>query len=214
MSKPKVILFDCDGVLIRYPHDFIAELEQTGLVRARDVLRRFNSEADEAMRKGDGAGIPVMLERYLAELGWGKSALEFLEEQLSYTKKYVDEKLLGEIKKLRAAGTRCSLATNQNRYRAQFILNDLGLKEHFDDLYLSCEIGCRKNEPEFWEYVLDDMREKARIVSGWEVVYFDDGQENIDMASQFGLQSFLFTNIIQFERDMNMLGFNMTLNKF
>jgi HAD superfamily hydrolase (TIGR01509 family) len=214
MPKPKVILFDCDGVLIRYPHDFIAQLEQNGMVYAREVLRRFNTEADEAIAAGNIEGVNGILKPHLEELGWKESAERFLDEQLLYTKKYVDEKLIASIQKLRQQGTRCCLATNQNLYRAKFILDDLDFKHQFDDFYISSDVGFRKTETGFWNHVLGDLGEKALVSNGWEVVYFDDKQENIDSASIAGIQSFLFTNIIQFERDMNMLGFTVSLNKY
>lgn len=215
MSKPKIIIFDFDGVLFRHPYSFIKELENKGYQNADKVMQPYYKEIS-AMTCGneDCEDEEKVTEPYLLKLGWKGTVSEFLDEQAQFTKRYLDQNMISEIGNLRAQNIKCYLATNQGVYRTRFILEDLNFREIFDGHYISSEIGFRKNTDEFWRYALEDIEKETGISSAWEIIYFDDTQANIDVASRFGIQGFLFTDTIQFENDMNMLGFDVSLNKF
>lgn len=214
MSKPKVILFDVDGVLIRLPYYFTKVLEERGREGAEKIMNPFYLEESNSLYNEGRGDAREMVVLYLEKLGWKGTAKEFFDEQFNFEKDYLDKDFIVLVEELRNQGVRCCLATDQEKYRAQFLLKDLNFQEIFDERYVSCDIKFRKCMEGFWEYVLNDLEKYLPGIRPWEIVYFDDVKKNIDVASRFGIQSFLFTDKLQFENDMNMLGFDVSLNKF
>jgi HAD superfamily hydrolase (TIGR01509 family) len=214
MAKPKVILFDCDGVLIRYPNSFLEELERQGYANARSILGPFLQQDQKTLDRREKEDEMSAVLPYLREMGWAGTAEEFFAGLLPRMQKHLDRNLIAEIQKIRQQGVRCCLATNQWPYQKKQLLEDLGLKDSFDRHYISCDIGFKKAAPGFWQYVLRDLEKELGAVNPWDIVYFDDSHDNVETASRFGLQSYFFKDLVQFERDLNMLGLYVTLNKY
>lgn len=213
MSKPKVILFDVDGVLIRYRRNFTGELEAQGYTDAPRIMQSYYHADNTALYNEGRKTEEEVVEPFLREFGWKGTATDYLEAQCDFTRQHLDRDLLSVIGKLRTEGVLCYIATNQGPYQGRFLREQL-LRDYFDGYYVSCDIGCKKDAPQFWEYVLQDLENKKGITIPWDMAYFDDSRKNIETASGYGIQSFLFTGNLQFENDMNMLGFEISLNSF
>lgn len=61
--------------------------------------------------------------------------------------------------------------------------------EFFDKVYASHIVGYMKPDPQFYLHILKEER-----VSPVQVVFVDDMRENVQMASQLGILSILFTD--------------------
>jgi FMN phosphatase YigB (HAD superfamily) len=213
MSKPKIILFDVDGVLIRYRHNFTDELAEQGYKDAPWIMQPYYHADNTALYNEGSKTEEEVLEPFLGGLGWKGTVKDYLDAQCSFARQHLDSALIAKIQEVRAGGTLCYIATNQGPYQGRFLSEEL-LKDSFDGHYISCNIGCKKDMPEFWDHVLQDLEDKKGITIPWDMAYFDDSGKNIEVASGFGIQSFLFTGNLQFENDMNMLGFDIALNSF
>lgn len=214
MSKPKIILFDVDGVLIRYPHSFSEDMKRRGYPEAKTVLEEFYDISHNRIYNEGRGDMQELIVPYLQKLGWQGSVEDFFKEQHEYSKRYLDGDMMALAPQLKQQGVGCYLASNQDKYRAHFLWEEAGLRDIFDGHYFSCDIGHKKDDNGFWEYVLEDIGKIMPGVQAWDIIYFDDAKGNIDAAAQFGIQSFLFTDKLQFENDMNMLGFDVSINKF
>lgn len=201
MNKIKIILFDVDNVLIRPPHYYSAELRKQGYKNAEEALTTFFTKGDYRKCSEGKADELKLIIPYLQKFGWKKGAEEYFLEQFQFEAKYVDKDLLSTIKKLKKQNTQCYLATDQTKYRAEYILNDMGFKNIFDKHFLSYSIGYRKCHGEFWEYVLKELKKSEKITAG-EIAYFDNAQPNVDAAAKFGIKAFLFTNKTKFKKDL------------
>lgn len=82
------------------------------------------------------------------------------------------------------------------------MLDDLAFRTQFDEHFISCFVGYRKCAGVFWEQVLAALEEKFPDLQVSDIVFFDDIQRNIDVASKYGIQACLFTEIEQFYNDM------------
>lgn len=51
-----------------------------------------------------------------------------------------------------------------------------------------------------------DLKKEFPNIKPEEIVFFDDTKNNADAALKFGIRVFLFTDMIQFEKDMAMVG--------
>ncbi|MDD3006378.1 MAG: hypothetical protein PHX30_02220 [Candidatus Pacebacteria bacterium] len=214
MSKPKIILFDVDGVLIRYPHNFSEEMKRRGYPEAKKVLGEFYDITNNRIYNEGKGDMKEMIVPYLKRFGWQGTVDDFFKEQMDFSRRYLDGDLVSLAGELKKQGIGCYLASNQDKYRAQFLWEDLNLQQSFDGHFFSCEIGYKKDDDGFWEYALENISGNNSGISTWDIIYFDDARGNVEAASKFGIQSFLFTDKIQFENDMNMLGFDISLNEF
>jgi putative hydrolase of the HAD superfamily len=114
----------------------------------------------------------------------------------------------GEVKQLleesRTSGVRVIGVTNTNTvhltawwpwYQAEFPV--------FDAVYASPEIGCRKPDRAFFDYVL---RVEGVGVED-DVVFVDDVAENVDGASRAGIPGFVYHNVEQMRMQLHDRGF-------
>jgi HAD superfamily hydrolase (TIGR01509 family) len=70
---------------------------------------------------------------------------------------------------------------------------------HFETLYCSPALGCRKPEKEIYRKVLDDLQLNAR-----EVLFMDDNTDNIRGAREAGIDSILVQSAGQMMRDVEV----------
>jgi HAD superfamily hydrolase (TIGR01509 family) len=69
----------------------------------------------------------------------------------------------------------------------------MGLKNVFDNIYSSSEVGYLKSEPEFYQYIINDLG-----LDPEEILFIDDRQRNIDLAQSLGLvNSYLVNNFTE-----------------
>ena len=68
--------------------------------------------------------------------------------------------------------------------------------EYFDGVFCSAEIGFKKPQKEYFEYILDSLG-----VLPNQVIYFDDAEENIDTAESLWIDARLYKNISDFHID-------------
>lgn len=205
MNKAKIILFDIDGVLIRLPHYFSEELEKQGYKNAETSMTSFHRGEDNARCLEGGADSRNMILPYLKKFSWNGSAVDYLSKQYDYESKYLDKDLVFMVKKLRNQGIKCCLCTDQDKNRAEYILNDMDFKNIFDKGYVSCYIGFRKCHENFWNFVIKDLKKEFPELNPGEILYFDDIQNNIEVALKFGIRAFLYKDIDRFKKDIGLV---------
>ncbi len=67
----------------------------------------------------------------------------------------------------------------------------------FEKAYISFEVGKHKPNRDFFEYVLDDLNLEAG-----QCVFIDDNQKNVEVAGKIGINSILYKNAKQLEKDL------------
>lgn len=207
-NKIKVILFDIDGVLIRLPNYFSEELEKQGYKKAEKSLTSFFQGSDNWKCLEGKASSEKIIVPYLEKFGWREAAEDYFKKQFQFEKKYLDQNIILQIKQLCNQGIKCYLSTDQIENRAEFFLNEMNFRDIFDGYFVSCYIGFRKRHDDFWIYVINKLKKELKGIKADEIVFFDDIQNNIDVASKFGIKAILFEDVIQFEKDLMSLGFS------
>ena len=205
-KKPKVILFDIDGVLIRLPNYFSEELDRQGYERAEESLTPFYKGSDNWECLEGKANSEKKIVPYLEKFGWKETAEEYFEKQFQFEKKYLDQNIISQIEQFRAQGIKCYLCTDNAGSRSGFLLNEMNFKNIFDGYFISCFIGYRKRHDEFWIYLMNKLEKELNGVKSGEIVFFDDTQNNVDVALKFGINAVLFEDAVQFEKDLMLLG--------
>lgn len=112
--------------------------------------------------------------------------------------KNVDEQVLRIVQLVRQSGIHCYIATNQEKYRVDYLRKQLGFDLIFDGIFDSATIGLRKPSLAFYEAVGDSLG-----VSGKNILYWDDSPANVMGARQYGWNSELY---IGFQNFVTTLG--------
>ena len=205
MKNIKAILFDVDGVLIRPPHFYNKELELKGYKGAEESLNTYYSESNHLPSIEGRVDSKESITPYLRNFGWEHSADEYFEQQFGFERKYLDRDVMLIVDKLRTQGVKCYLATDQEKHRAQYLLESMNFKTIFNAHFISCLIGSRKCHNSFWEYVIRELKAAHVSIEPDEIMFFDDIQGNIDTALKFGIKAKLFESVSQFENDRSFL---------
>lgn len=124
-----------------------------------------------------------VIEPYLSLWWWNASVDEYLHEWFSHENK-PDALLIEYIQELRKKGFKCYVATNQEKYRLNYLRNTMNFWIFFDGVFCSAEIGIKKPEEWFYKFILEYL-----WVGGDEIVYFDDDEKNILSAEKLGIKS-------------------------
>ncbi|MFZ2887163.1 MAG: HAD-IA family hydrolase [Minisyncoccia bacterium] len=184
----KAILFDADGVVIKKRDRFFSErFAEKQEVPLSDVLPFFKNEMLQAfVGKAD---IKQALTTYLPKWKWNDSVDDFLAYWFGEESPR-DEGVIAYVQELRQKGTRCYVATDREKYWAEYLLETSGLKKDFDGFFFSYDIGHEKDAPEFFEEVLSRLELKPE-----EVQYWDDDQKNVDVAKALGIDARFYSNL-------------------
>ena len=197
MTKTKVILFDIDGVLIRLPNYFSEELDKQSYKKAEENLTSFFKGSDNWKCLEGKANPEKSIVPYLEKFGWKETAEDYFKKQFQFEKKYLDQDLIKQIKEYRNQGIKCYLSTDQIENRAEFLLNEMNFKNIFNGSFMSCYMGYRKCHDQFWIAVIKKLKKEIKDIEPDEIIFFDDIQNNVDVASKFGINAILFKDASQ-----------------
>jgi putative hydrolase of the HAD superfamily len=199
----KAVIFDSDGMLVHGPrfsdkyvadHDiaitlmspFFAGPFQQCIVGKADLL--------EELRKG-----------WLEKWKWKGSAEELLNYWFSVGD-VGDETVLASVPALRRKNIFCVVATNQEKYRTEYLSKTFRYDLAFNKVYSSAYIGSKKPEREFFAHITDDLAEAYGIARPNEVMFWDDDLDNVRGADDFGFDARHFTDAASYTRVMTEAG--------
>jgi putative hydrolase of the HAD superfamily len=191
--SPRVILFDADGVLT-LPEEVFS------VVYAKS--HGFDVEPFEHFFRNDWQEIVTGkkdLKESIAEnqelWRWGKSPEELLKFWFE-TEDVRNNELLELVSKLKAKGIPCYLATDQEKYRGEYMQNVM-FKDIFDGYFISANLGVTKTNPKFYEMIVEQLQQKHPELAPQDITFFDDSQSKVDTACSVGINGQLYTDIKQ-----------------
>jgi len=173
----KCILFDADGVVVN-SEMFSVQYQKEHDVSNDDMLPFFKGEFQNCIV--GKADLIELVKPWLSKWKWNGTVDEFLQFWFK-AEHNVDERIISVIQQLRKKGIKCYLATNQEKYRIQYMKNYMGFEELFDHVFSSAEIGHKKPEREFYKFILDEIKNEHKIYPH-EILFFDDSLENVKEA--------------------------------
>jgi len=194
--KAPVVLFDADGVLT-LPEEVFS------VVYARS--HGLDPEPFEQFFRNDWKPIVTgkqdLKEAIKAnpELWQWDGSTEDLLKYWFETEDVQNQELVEVIQKLKEAGVHCYLATEQERYRGEYMKNVM-FKDLFDGYFVTAELGVSKTVPQFFELILDKLRQEFPDLQPHEVIFFDDSQSKVDTACSAGIDGRLYTDVEQVRR--------------
>ena len=189
LSNIKILLFDFGGVVVDIDRGkAVQRFEEIGLEQADSLLDTYKQN-----------GIFLQLEEGILTPGEFYDALcqlagkEIPSEQIDYAWMgffpAVKQERLDYINNLRK-NYRVCLLSNTNPIvmgwarSAQLSQAGKPLDAYFDKLYLSYQMGMVKPKPEIFEQIL-----KSENIAPDQIMFFDDGPANIEVAASLGFKT-------------------------
>lgn len=195
MKSEKVILLDVDGVVIEKSKVFSIRISKLLNIPLEKVLPFFKNEFQLCLT-GE-ADLKVELEKYIASWGWKGTVDEILKFWFEGEAK-LNTEVLDVIKSLKSKGTKVYLATNNEKYRVNYLSKEVGLENYVDGIFSSAGLGFKKPDEHFYIKVLGLLKVHPKAVFFW-----DDDEENVDGAKKVGINSYLYTDILDIKDYLN-----------
>ncbi len=171
--RMKTFVFDADGVLC-VAGPFTAALEREHGIPAERLQPFFRSVFRECVV--GTRDLKAELGPRLPGWGWRGSVEEFLQFWFAREDRLCPQVLEG-VRTLRKRGHCCLLGTNQEKYRAAYLRQAMGLTGEFDGIFPSCELGHAKPSPGFFSAIEQRTGQPAA-----QFMLVDDNKANVHGA--------------------------------
>jgi putative hydrolase of the HAD superfamily len=188
--KNKIYMFDADGVVIQ-SQMFSYKYAQEFNINISELDNFFKTDFQACLiGKSD---LKIVIKPWLKKWNWSKPVDEFLDYWFK-AEHSINFELIENIKELRKSKIKCVLATNQEKYRLEYMKKEMDFETIFDKIYSSNLIGFKKPALEYYRFILNDLNENPS-----NIIFYDDRQENIESAKLLGINSHLYNKSIKIE---------------
>jgi putative hydrolase of the HAD superfamily len=183
--KNKIYMFDADGVVIQ-SQMFSYKYAQEFNIKISELDDFFKTDFQECLvGKSD---LKIAITPWLEKWNWSRSVDDFLDYWFK-AEHNLNFDLIKNIRELRKKKMKCVLATNQEKYRLEYMKKEMDLESIFDKIYSSNVIGFKKPSIQYYAYILNDLNENPA-----DIIFYDDSQENIESAKLLGINSNLYNS--------------------
>ncbi len=183
----KAILFDADGVAIK-KHPYFSEVFASEHNIPFEKVNPFFKNHLKDIQTGK-ADLKIEFAPFFKEWGIDVSIDEYLKQWHEF-EGVPNEEVLHFVDSLRARGVKCYLATDQDKYRAEYMDTVMGFKNRFDGSFYSCDVGYRKSDAEFFAFIIEKLK-----LTPADIMYWDDDAENVEVSKKVGVDGKLYENI-------------------
>lgn len=192
----KVILFDCDGPIIKREKYFSQRLKDLGMGLNEDLVTKFFKTEFLEIERGK-ADLKQALQGKIESWGYKGTVKELMDFWFEGEAE-IDQEMKNYIISLRQNGVKCYLATNNEKYRTEYLWNVVGLKDFLDGVFSSCYSGYLKPQIEYWEEVYKGLSKIPRN----EVLFWDNLPAAVESAREFGFNAEVYKNFIDVKKVM------------
>ena len=190
-NKTKAIIFDLDGMIV-HGERFSKRLATTFDI-STDVTNHFFKEPFQLCLIGK-ADLKEELTKCIPAWNWQRSVDDLLDVWFSPEHNTIHGEFESALSLLHSKGVTCCLATNNEKYRTENLIVERKIGKWFDKVFSSAYLGVKKPDHSFFEEVM----KKLVPFKKEEVIFWDDDDENIKGANNFGLQTEFYTDFVDF----------------
>lgn len=196
----KVITFDLDGVY--FPNgkaNFIKSLENLG-VSEEEAKRVFlkSPQMNQEYKNGkmtDEEFWTWAVSEWKLNLSWQEVTKLLI---VGYD---VDENVVSTVKKLREAGYKTAICSNNFPARINGLQEKFGFLDDFDVIVLSNEVGESKPSKKIFEELVNQSGVEAS-----SIVFADDNSDNLAGAKEVGITTFLYEGFEKYLKRLKSVG--------
>jgi putative hydrolase of the HAD superfamily len=195
----RAVVFDVDGMVVHKNEMFSVRFGKKHGIPMERMLEFFKGEFQKCII-GE-ADLKEELKPYLDKWGVKESVDEVMKFWFEGERE-VDERGIVKAKELRDKGVFTVLATNNEKYRVKFLLDEVKLGQYFDAVVSSAEAGSKKPQINFFEYIM----KKVPTADPSEVMFWDNDEKNVEGAKAAGMQAHLYVGFDNFELELKEQG--------
>ena len=183
------MLFDADGVIQNSQADDLPLRIQRGMGFLPEPLGAFLQEIFAAERPAIAgqAELVQALEPVLAK--WGAPGTAAALAAAWWRSVDADADVLALIAQLRQQGIFCALASNQHRFRADYLRETYDYDQLFDRSFYSYALGCAKPDARYFQTILASLPFPPA-----QMLFIDDLEENVAAARSVGIEAAQFVH--------------------
>ena len=196
----KAILFDADGVLTLPEEMFSVVYAKSHGLDPMPFEYFFKTEWQDFVLGKRDLKEHIRTNNDLWQ--WDGSPDKLLEYWFK-TEDIQNEEMIELIKKVRQSGTPCYLATEQEKYRGDYMRNVM-FKDLFDGYFVTAELGLKKSDPKFFTRIIELLNGYGLGAQPSDVLFFDDSQSKVDVAKSVGINAHLFTGVQEFKEVLGL----------
>ncbi|MEM6843725.1 MAG: HAD-IA family hydrolase [Bacteroidota bacterium] len=191
------ILFDVDGVLIHGYHAkpefrkcWDEHLEADLQIKGDDFKRVFIRDAFKREVLTGKKPLYEALQEVLPQIGY-RDDPQILIDYWMERDANVNHELLEHVERLsQHPEVALYIASNQEHVRANYLMGEVGFKKYFKDIFYAARLGALKPTERFFAEI-----ERLLPVHKEEIIFFDDSQEVVNAATEFGWEAQQFDTV-------------------
>ncbi len=187
------VVWDFDGVINdnALPDGFLWQqtLEQDLGVKVSDMREQLFATDWLKIAIGEES-LKARVEEILPSTGFTGSTDDFLKYWFDKDLN-IDQALIGIVHNLTSSGIPSYLATNQELLRSRHLRQQSVLTHHFQQIFVSAELGVAKPDPAFFRMVGSAIGD----LTAEEILFIDDRLENVEAAMEVGWQGIHYRSI-------------------
>ncbi|HOZ36458.1 MAG TPA: HAD hydrolase-like protein [bacterium] len=164
------IILDADGIVLHREMYFSDRLSKDFGVPPEKVIAFFKKEFP--LCTIGQADLKEELTKYIQEWNWHGTVDELIQYWFEHEQN-IDQRIINHVQELKNKGIKCYLASDNEKYRTKYIYEQLGLKNYFDIIFSSSNIGFCKKQLEFWDAVHNQLGTPEKS----SVLVLDDDQK-------------------------------------
>jgi len=136
--------------------------------------------------------------------------LKDLDSNKIILEKNINERLpIASVTKLKEQGLIVCLATNQEKYRMQYLINKFSYDKVFDEIFFSANLGAYKTSLEGLEKIVQTLKEKYGVSDKGEIMYWDDHEENVVDFNAIGFNGQHYKDFSTFKAVLSDYGYHV-----
>lgn len=199
----KAIIFDSDGMLTHGARFSDTYAKEHGI--SIDVMTPFFTGPFNNCLIGKADLKDELNKGWLEKWGW-KGTVDDLIRYWFGTGNNLDSKVFETVVEVVGKGVPCVLATNQEKYRTEYLNKEFSYDQVFNKIFSSAYVGAKKPNVEFFEEILKYFKEISSDIKKEEIVFWDDDVENVSGAKEFGFNSIQYKDFNSYKSIMQKLG--------
>lgn len=193
----KGFVFDFDGVLTQAEKFSVKYQKKFGISEKEMQLFFRGGFQDILIGKKD---LKEEIAPYLKKWKWTGTLEDFLIYW--FESDSLDERVIDVIESVKKSGAKCFLATNQEKYRMEYVRNEMGMGSLMDEIFFSAEMGVKKSEKKFFQKMIQSILENFSIESG-NLIFWDNSLFNVEKAREVDIKSHVYKDFDDFKKIMN-----------
>ena len=205
MKKPKVIIYDNDG-MVTHGGRFSDKYSRAYGVDPAIMSPFFEGPFKQCLT--GRADLKEKLAKVLDIWNWNGTVDELMQYWFAVGD-VLDSDMYESITKLREQGAIVCLATNQEKYRTQYLVNNHSYDKVFDEVFSSADLGAYKHSAKGLEKIYNSLKEKYGIADKAEIMYWDDREGNVASLNEVGFNGQQYRDYESFKAVLAECGYRI-----